>query len=126
MKQQNFMTSEKESIMSRTRLFVRTASIAGMLILSSALAFGQPVSSESGHAAHHSATPSQGTGMGMKDSQAMMKESGMMCRPGSMMDMQMMMNDPKTRGQMMEIHGRMMKEMGELMEKHGQELEQSK
>lgn len=113
--------------MSCTRFVARIASITGILVFSSVLAFGQPAPSGGEHESHHAAAPSQGTGMGMMGGQGMMNGSGMM-GPGmtEMPMMQMMMNDPKTRGQMMEIHGRMMKEMGELMEKRGQELEQSK
>ena len=107
--------------MNCTRFIGRLASVAGILLFSSVVAFGQPASSGSEQESHHAAAPSQGMGMGMMGGQGMMG-------PG-MMDMQMMqtmMNDPKTRGQMLEIHGRMMKEMGALMEKRGQELEQSK
>jgi hypothetical protein len=114
--------------MNCTRFIGRLASIAGILVFSSVVAFGQPATSGSEQEPHHAAAPSQGMGMGMMGDQGMMGP-GMMGGPGGMMDMQMMqtmMNDPKTRGQMMEIHGRMMKEMGALMEKRGQELEQSK
>jgi hypothetical protein len=127
-------SQEGESKMSCTRFFAGFATITGILVLSSVLAFAQPAPSESEHESHHAAAPSQGMGMGMMGGQGMMNGPGMMGPgmmggPGGMMDMQimqMMMNDPKTRGQMLEIHGRMMKEMGELMEKRGQELEQSK
>ena len=112
--------------MNFTRSMGRLASIAGILVLSSVLAFGQSASSPA---------PSQEMGRGMMGSQGMMGgESGMMGGPGMMggaggmmgMPMMQMMSDPKTRGQMMEIQGRMMKEMGELMIKRGQELEQGK
>lgn len=121
--------------MNYKRLITTLASIAGILMLSSVLVFGQQASS---------AVPSQRMGPGMMNQGMMsgygmtggmgsemmggtgMMGPGMMGGPGGMMDgpmMQMMMSDPKTRGQMLEIHGRMMKEMGELMEKRGQELE---
>lgn len=126
--------------MNCTRFIARIASITGILVLCSVVAFAQPAPSGSEPESHHPAAPSQGMGMGMMGGQGMMggpgmiggpgmTGPGMMGGPGGMMDMQMtqmMMNDPKTRGQMMEIHGRMMKEMGALMEKRGQELEQSK
>lgn len=113
--------------MTCTLFVARIASITGILVLSSVLAFGQTAPSGGANDSHHAAVPSQGMGMGMMGGQGMMNGPGMM-GPGmmEMPMMQMMMNDPKTRGQMMEIHGRMMKEMGELMEKRGQELEQSK
>ncbi len=110
-----------------TRFIASIASITGILVLSSVMAFGQPATSEAEHESHHPAPASQGMGMGMMGGPEMMGP-GVMGGPGGMMNMPMMqmMNDPKTRGQMMEIQGRMMKEMGELMEKRGKELEQSK
>ena len=111
--------------MNYTHLIARIASITGILVLWSVVAFGQPATSGNEHESRHPGA-SQGMGMGMMGGPGMMGP-GMM--GGGMMDMQMMqmmMSDPKTRGRMMEIHGRMMKEMGELMEKRGQELQQSK
>jgi hypothetical protein len=114
--------------MSCSRFIAGVASITGILVLSSVIAFGQPATSEGEHESHHPAAQSQGMGMGMMGGQGMMGGSGMMGGPGMMMEMPMMqmMNDPKTRGQMMEIQGRMMKEMGDLMIKRGQEVEQGK
>jgi hypothetical protein len=121
-----------------SRFIASVASVTGIVVLSSVIAFGQPATSEGEHESHHPAAQSQGMGMGMMGGQGMMGGSGMMGGPGMMgpgmmgpgmmmeMPMMQMMNDPKTRGQMMEIQGRMMKEMGELMIKRGQDLEQGK
>lgn len=85
--------------MSCSRFVARVASIAGILVLSSVLAFGQTVPSGSEHESHHAAAPSQGTGTGMMGGQGMMggsgkAEPGMMGGPGmmgpGMMEMPMM------------------------------------
>jgi hypothetical protein len=41
--------------MSSTRFIARIASITGILVVSSVLAFGQPAPSESEHGSHHAA-----------------------------------------------------------------------